>query len=406
VSVVATGRLVSFCERFVAPLLSGGAVHVGAPVRPGDFREMAGELRRGRPDEVVLLRMQRAQHLVPEPHLAEPDIEELALWVSLHNLLVLDHPDRPRVWARQATWRRVELATRYWLQFSAPHEFEPALAHHAAVGAFLDLQRRDQILSAVEGELRFHGQEIPRRRMRWTVPGALSVREETVAWWSSPHAPEVERLQQDVLWASPVTCLLRPLIAPPGYSPLAGARFLRHRPFARAVTHAWASSRHWIEIGGTVLGALLFSLTGRPVETSRPSGPENAPAKPPGGPARAALPAAPDTMTAGPDDIAGLVGALIHVHFLRVLELGARLGVAPTSRDRPVQMFLALPLLLPALAPTLGSPLGGVAGAPGFDAQVERRWVEYVDHLGELIPRAVVENLLATLVPRVVKASP
>jgi hypothetical protein len=93
------------------------------------------------------------------------------------------------------------------------------------------------------------------------------------------------------------------------------------------------------------------------------------------------------------------------VHFLRVLELGARLGVAPTSRDRPVQMFLALPLLLPALAPTLGSPLGGVGGAPGFDAQVERRWVEYVDHLGELIPRAVVEKLLATLVPRVVQNS-
>jgi hypothetical protein len=302
------------------------------------------------------------------------------------------------VWARQATWRRVELATRYWLQFSTPTEFEAALAHHAAVGAFLDLQRRDQILSAVEGELRFHGQEIPRRRLRWTVPGALSVREETIAWWTSPHAAEVERLQQDVLWASPVTCLLRPLIAPPGYNPLTGARFLRHRAFARAVTHAWASSRHWIEIGGTVLGALLFSLTGRPLE---------APAKPPPikGQARAALPAAPDTMTAGPDDIAALVGALIHVHFLRVLELGARLGVAPTSRDRPVQMFLALPLLLPALAPTLGSPLGGVAGAPGFDAQVERRWIEYVDHLGELIPRAVVENLLATLVPRVVQNS-
>ena len=109
--------------------------------------------------------------------------------------------------------------------------------------------------------------------------------------------------------------------------------------------------------------------------------------------------------------VGALVGALIHVHFLRVLEFGARLGVAPSSRDRPVQMFLALPLLLPALSAVLGAPLGSTPlGAPhdaltGFDSQVQRRWIEYVEHLGELIPRAVVENLLATLVPRVVKAA-
>src|SRR5690606_12030472 len=127
---------------------------------------------------------------------------------------------------------------------------------HAAVGAFLELSRKDQILSAAEGELRFVGQEIPRRRLRWTVPGALSVREESVVWWTAPHPPEVAALQQDVLWASPITCLLRPLLAPPGYSPLLGAGYLRHRAFARAVCHAWASSRQWIEIGGSVLGAL------------------------------------------------------------------------------------------------------------------------------------------------------
>lgn len=391
--------LEEFCARFVAPLLSGAEVRVATPVRPSDLRAMAGDIGALRGGDVALHRIQRAQQLVAEPALPDPDVEELALWVALHNLLVLDHPDRARVWARQATWKRVEQATRYWLAFSRPSSFEAALAHHAAVGAALDLVRRDQILSAAEGELRFLGQEIPRRRLRWTVPGALSVREESVTWWTAPHlAPEIERLQQDVLWASPVTCLLRPLIAPPGHSPLIGARFLHNRSFARAVCYAWASSRHWIEIGGTVLGSLLFSLTGRPQEAS-------AAAPAPARGARAALPAAPaDAMTSGPEEVAALIGALVHVHFLRVLELGARLGVAPTSRDRPVQMFLALPLLLSELSPVVGDPLGGVAGGPGFDAQVARRWGEYLDHLGELIPRAVVENLLATLVPRVVKA--
>ncbi|WAS89848.1 hypothetical protein [Nannocystis punicea] len=393
-----TRDLGEFCARFVAPLLGGGTVHVTAPVRPADFRAMSGELATLRTSEVAALRLQRAQQLVAEPDLHDPGAEELALWVALYNLLVLDHPDRGRVWARQATWRRVESAARYWLLFSRPEGFSAALANHAAVGAFLELSRRDQILSGAEGELRFVGQEIPRRRLRWTVPGALSVREETLNWWSAAHVAEVSALQQDVLWASPVTCLLRPLSAPPGYSPLEGAGFLRHRAFARAVCHAWASSRHWIEIGGTVLGSLLFSLTGRPLSGPTPTaaGAQTAGARP-----MLALPAPVDS--AGPEDVAALVGALIHVHFLRVLELGARLGVAPTSRDRPVQMFLALPLLLPALGEVLGSPIGGPASL-GFDAQVERRWIEYIDHLGELIPRSVVENLLATLVPRVVKA--
>ncbi|MFY0541999.1 AAA family ATPase [Nannocystis pusilla] len=190
-----------------------------------------------------------------------------------------------------------------------------------------------------------------------------------------------------------------PVDGPAGLQPARGASFLRHRAFARAVCHSWASSRHWIEIGGTVLGSLLFSLTGRPLSGPTPTagatGAQTAGARP-----MLALPAPADS--AGPEDVAALVAALIHVHFLRVLELGARLGVAPTSRDRPVQMFLALPLLLPALGDVLGSPLGGAASL-GFDAQVERRWIEYIDHLGELIPRSVVENLLATLVPRVVK---
>ena len=167
-------------------------------------------------------------------------------------------------------------------------------------------------------------------------------------------------------------------------------------------------------VAGRELDALLFTLTGRPMHDPEPrpaeatgtrAGPRGAraSARTAASPAAmAALPATP--IDAGPADVGALVGALIHVHFLRVLEFGARLGVAPTARDRPVQMFLALPLLLPALAGVLGTPLPSDPRA-GFDAQVQRRWIEYVDHLGELIPRAVVENLLATLVPRVVKAS-
>lgn len=403
-------RLAEFARDFVGPLLAGGDVLVGPAVRPADFHEMLGAVHTLRTDPVILARLARAQHLLADPGLPDPDGEELALWVGLYNVLALDHPERDRVWARGATWQRVELAARYWLQLCHPGDFDAALVRHVSVGAFVDLVRRDQILSGPDGEQRYVGQEVPRRRLRWAVPGALSVREERLPWWTAPHAPEVERLLQDVLWASPMTCLLRPRHAPPGWNPLTAAPFLQQRAFARVVCHAWAASRSWIEVGGAVLGALLFTLTGRPTSEPepRPADSQPRPAGRRGTRAQtmaavpAALPAAP--IDAGPADVAALVGALIHVHFLRVLEFGARLGVAPTSRDRPVQMFLALPLLLPSLADVLGAPLPSDPRA-GFDGQVQRRWIEYVDHLGELIPRTVVENLLATLVPRVVKAA-
>lgn len=429
---MASKRLAEFVDGFVAPLLAGGDVSIGPPIRPADFHELLAEvhtLRHLGGGQLLALRQARAQQLLADPGLPDPDGEELALWVGLYNVLALDHPERERVWARAVTWQRVEQAARYWLQLSHPANFEAALVRHLSVGAFIDLVRHDQILSGPDGEQRFVGQEVPRRRLRWAVPGALSVRDELVPWWTASHAPEAERLLQDVLWASPVTCLLRPRQAPPGWNPLTAAPFLHERAFARVVCHGWAASRNWIELGGAVLGALLFTLTGRPTQEPEPrqdprpsdlrttQGPRrrgSPPNRPPDRSAPlAALPATP--IDAGPADVAALVGALIHVHFLRVLEFGARLGVAPSSRDRPVQMFLALPLLLPALSSVLGTPLGtplGIhaSGDPqhaliGFDSQVQRRWIEYVEHLGELIPRTVVENLLATLVPRVVKAA-
>ena len=399
-------KLAEFVRSFVAPLLSGGDLEIGSPIRPNDFQEMLGAVHTLRRSELAILRLRRAQQLIADPGLPEPDGEELALWVGLYNTLALDHPERDRVWTRAVTWQRVELAARYWLQLAHPSGFEAALVRHVAVGAFIEVIRRDQLLSGPDGEQRFIGQSVPRRRLRWAVPGAFTVREENIPWWTAAHAPEVERLLQDVLWASPMTCLLRPRHAPPGWNPLTAASFLHERAFARVVCHTWAGSRLWIETGGAVLGALLFTLTGRPTQEPEPAQTQASP----GGrtvtftaPAPLlALAAAP--IDAGPADVAALIGALIHVHFLRVLEFGARLGVAPSSRDRPVQMFLALPLLLPALVDILGAPLP-MDPRGGFDAQVQRRWIEYVDHLGELIPRSVVENLLATLVPRVVKAA-
>jgi hypothetical protein len=379
-------------DGFVLPLLEGGSVEVGRPLRQRDHADMIGELGRVTSGRLAFARLRRAQLLTADPDLPDPDGDELALWIGLHNTLVFDHPDRARVWARASTWRRVEGATRTLLSLPTPTSLGEGLARHVAVGALLELVRTDTIVATPVGDVRFLGQEVPRRRLGLGATG--SRREEAVEWASQPHAPETERLLGDALRASPLTCLLRPLTAPPGWSPLWASGFLRDRAHARAVVHAWATQREWIRVGGAVLSALLPSLPG--ARTAAPAG-----AAPQGG--LKALPGA--VVPTSPRAVGAVVAALCHVHVLKVLELDTRLGVAAGARDAGVTAFLALPLVLPHLQDAIGSPFAGLEGTSGFAGQLQRRWTEYLDHLEGVVPRVAVENLLAALVPHVVQPS-
>jgi len=122
-------------------------------------------------------------------------------------------------------------------------------------------------------------------------------------------------------------------------------------------------------------------------------------------PGKPILALAGSSFNAGPVEIGAIVGALIHLHFVKVLELGARLGVATATRKRAVRLFLGLPLIARELEGFLGAPMTPTEGSAGFDSQVSRRWTEYTDHLADVLPRDVVENLRETLVPRILKES-
>lgn len=394
--------LPEFLERFVLPLLGGGPLSVGPPLRHRDrdlMLEQQGEL--GSPP-LRFVRLRRGQVLVAEPGLPDPDADELDLWIGLHNTLVFDHPDRRRVWSRAVVWRRVEGATRGLLTLSRPRTRGQALARHLSVGAFVELTRRDVVVTTSGGELRTQGQELPRRSVRLVGPGD-GMREETVTWIDQAHTAEAQRLLGDALLASPLTCVLHPLYAPPGWSPLSAAEAFCDRAMVRAICHEWARQRDWVAVGGAVAEALLPSLP----DPSRAAG-----AGQPRTDGPLALPGA--VLPSDPRVLGGVVGALVHLHFLKVLELDARLGVAAVSRDPGVTAFLALPLLLPHLGEVTGTPLGGLdtqpatggrAGRHTVDAPIARRWTEYLDHLQELVPRSAVDNLLASLVPNIVQTS-
>lgn len=385
-----------FLGSFVLPLLGGGPVEVGRPLRPKERDLWLGDVTRAS-TQLQYLRLRRAQELTPHPALPDPDDEELSLWMGLHNTFVFDHPERTRVWSRASTWRRVEGATRTLLTLPFPSSVGAAVARHVSLGAFLQTTRTDVLLTNASGEHRFQGQDPPRRRFfGGTIPGTL--RQETRPWLGLPHAPEASRLVDDALRASPLTCLLEPRRAPSGWSPLLAVDALRERGLARAIVYHWARGKEWIQVGGAVMSALLPSVAPKPTTPPQPP-------QPIGG--MLALPGA--VPASDPASLCALVGALIHLHFLKVLEFDARLGLALGSRDPGILAFLALPLLLPTLGPILGSPLSGVnrrgasMGLERFEAGADRLWTEYLDHLGELVPKAAVENLLAGLVPAIVK---
>ncbi|PRP97302.1 hypothetical protein [Enhygromyxa salina] len=465
-----------FLARFVEPLLAGGSVEVEAPLSAHDRQQMLSDAGPLMHPSFLHLRMRIGRRLVAEPALPDPGADELSLWLGLHDVLALDHPDTERVWTRASTWRRVETETRSLLAFARPADMASALARELAVGAFLQLRREDHVVSGPAGDLRFRGQTPPRRRFGFLSPSFADVRTEVVRWIDQPHATIVDRLLPDVMWVSPLTSLLRPAWAPPGWSPLMAVEFLQARAYARAVCHAWAQEREWLRIGGVVAGSLLRSLDlhgrvfgdvpgagvpgsaaamqraakaahmevgfGSGVGSSARSGRAgDDPGDDPGDdsddsddPDRvdafdqvarefedepsgvlAALPA--PAIPSAPADIGAVVGALIHLHVLKVLEFDARISIGVGARDWAVQSFLALPLLLPALERTLGRPFDLDAprgdtlpstagalfagGAGVVDEGFARRWDEYGEHLAGLVPRNVVDNLHATLVRRI-----
>jgi hypothetical protein len=375
-----------FVNEFVLPLLQGGSLRIHRAYSLRDRAAMLADAGALGGAELRFVRLRRAQELVAAPELPEPDADELSLWLGLSNVLFLDHPDTGRVWARTARWQQVEEQTRTLLECGAPVGMHDAHVRHVSVGAFLGLRREDRVIATTSGERRFVGQPI-RAGLFGSVRG--EAREEHVEWIRQAHAPGVERLLPSALGVSPLTSLLAPRFAPPGWSPLAAAGFLRARPWARAVVHRWALAPDWVRTGAVLAGSLLqalglpsavFGLPGS-IRLEDPDAPE------------APAPDLPD-----PVDVGAVVGALVHLHVLKVLELSARIGVSVGTGDWAVQTFLALPLLLRWLEPTLGSPFDPLRGG-----DLARRWEEYVEHLRGMVPRGVVENLVAMLVPRIVQ---
>jgi hypothetical protein len=399
---VKASALERFIETFALPMISGGEVEVGPPYSSRDRDEMlsADSSPLANP-ELRFAMLRRGQELVAEPPALDPGLDDLSMWLGLHNVLLLDHPDTQRVWTRSTTWERVESETRTLLTVARSRDAGEAFARHVALAGFLALEREDHLIVEGDGERRYHGQRPPPRRLSLFGRGGEE-RAEVVGWIHQPHSEPTNRLLADALWASPLTCLLMPAYAPTGWSPLMAVDFMRSRALARAVCYRWARDPDWLHVGALIAGSLLSSLG---LRSHIFGGPEAAHTPPPAnlGPGEAAPRALTgSTFESGPEEVGAVVGSLIHLHLLKVLEFDARVGAGAAARDWAVQTFLALPLLLPSLERVLGSPWAGTKE----DGERAQRWEEYTDHLRSMLPKDIVENLLASLGARIVETSP
>ncbi|MGB1016366.1 MAG: hypothetical protein ACPG4T_19670, partial [Nannocystaceae bacterium] len=80
-------------NEFVTPLLAGSTLRVRRPYRAREYRAMIdelGALHSGDYTDLLLLRIRRGQDVVANPCLPDPDADELALWVGMHNILAID----------------------------------------------------------------------------------------------------------------------------------------------------------------------------------------------------------------------------------------------------------------------------------------------------------------------------
>ena len=391
-------KLGPFISEFVVPLHTGGPLVLGTPMGLTDVDRMMGEGGELMSDELRLARERAAQLWLAEAHPDDPGRADLLVWAAIHNILVLDHPDRERVWTRTSTWELLRKTTSSMLYQAAPVDMAGQLSLHLSIAAMFRMTRADEVVRVGDQTRRFPGRPAPRSARRLASVGEVELSAETVDWIDRPHHASAEWLIADAMRISPLTSLLWPERSARDYDPRSAARWLRSAAGARAVVYEWARSEDWVGTGAALTERLARAL-GHEFERNpdRPSEPDDVDASE-NHEAEPALLALAGASHHTPAELASLLGAMIHLHFIKVLGLESRVGLGGRRQRAAARAFLALPLLLPQLRDTLGDPLVGVE-----DSELLRRWDDYLEHLRGLVPRDTVENLLAVFVEPVVQ---
>jgi hypothetical protein len=366
-----------FLGRFVAPLVAGGEVHIGAPIPMSDVAHWEHEL----PDaSVELMAVDDARHAVVSTLVCRPpsfvlEGEELALVAGLHNALFLVHP-RAEAWSVSDRVRRKIIDTAL-AQVSQPltRDRTRVMARHALLHNLFHLTRNDVTVSWWTGRARFHGQKPPARLTTWRG---------------------VRRVREDIAVVD-----FEDLLAAPDTAPVV-ATLLRRTPLTQLVdSHPGAPPLHWEDA--------VFLL--RDAELARAIAyrlvPDAAPREQVTGPARLAA-AFEQMLERNPDeaDVRAVAAFLVYLAALfcfgelGLREAGAKSPVISTvlaaeaagQRPRGLATLFALPGALAAVDLRIATP-PGLAAIPALAT----RWRVHRAQTAELLGDAVIDALAARL---------
>jgi hypothetical protein len=234
-------KLEDFLTRFVQPLVAGGDAHVGAPIDEARAAAWSEEIAAvGAAAEAIdQAREAIAAELCVRPPRLVFGAEELRLAMALYNALALAHPATSTWTARSGARPRVLAVSRALCSLPPPSGQAGLVARHTLLWQLPALSRQDTTVRWWTGKAEFRGQRPPRRLTAW--PGLRNVRVDParVPVHELLGFEEGILLHAALLDASPLTDVLHPDRAAPGFAWGHAGTVLADVELARLVAHAW-----------------------------------------------------------------------------------------------------------------------------------------------------------------------
>ena len=368
-------ELTAFLERFVRPLVTGGALHVGRPITSAELDRFDGALPHASVavEAVDDARADVLALLVARPPPMILGSEELALAAALHDALVLAHPDADGALVTDRMRKKVAATALALASQPLTRDRTRVLARHALLHNLFDLGREDVLVSWWTGHARFLGQHAPARLTAWKR--VRRVREETsrAGFDELLASPDVAPVTAALVRRTPLTQLLSTHPAAPPLHWEDAAFLLRDPELARAVAYALLGD------GEPRVDAAALAGPARLAAALEPMLERNPPAA----------------------DVRVVVAFLVHVAGLlamaesAVTEPSAKsplysavLGAGGGQRPRGLVTFAALPDALELVAPELARP-------PGLESEPLwlRRWQAHRAQIQELIGPPLITSL-------------
>jgi hypothetical protein len=167
---MSTRTVQQFLEGFALPFVSGGDVHIGAPIRLDELEQFGAQLD-GATAATVAIDDAREQALAPllsrVPALVL-EAEDVSLLAALHNALFLAHPRAEGWFVRDRSRRRVVDASLTMASVPLTTVKRRIVGRHGLLHQLFRVSRDDISLSWWTGSAKYYGQQPPARLTAWS----------------------------------------------------------------------------------------------------------------------------------------------------------------------------------------------------------------------------------------------